>query len=153
MKVQYREARVGDVARCIEIRGLTRENPIPAETLKQFGVTEQSWTAQVEQKRSVGVVLQHQDQLVGFCFGDTTTGEIQSLAILPEYESNGFSKIMLSLVIEKLFLLGLERLWLAASPSPQIRAHGFYRHLGWKPTGEKDMHGDEILETHLQTVL
>lgn len=146
MKVQYREAKTGDVARCIEIRGMTRENPIPVEILKQFGVTEQSWKFEMEQKRTVGVILEHQDQVVGFCFGDIVMGEVQSLAVLPEFESHGYSKIMVSLITEKLFQLGFERLWLAASPSPEIRTHGFYRHLGWKPTGEKDKYGDELLE-------
>ena len=146
MKVKYRDAKIADVTRCIEIRGNTRENPIPVEILKQFGVTEQSWKFDMQEKRSLGVILEHQNRAVGFCFGNTVTGEVQSLAILSEYENNGFSKTMLSLVNEKLFKLGFERIWLAASPSPAIRAYGFYRHLGWKPTGEKDKYGDELLE-------
>jgi hypothetical protein len=34
--------------------------------------------------------------------------------------------------------------WLAANPDPAGRAHGFYRSLGWRPTGEMQ-HDDEIL--------
>jgi hypothetical protein len=35
--------------------------------------------------------------------------------------------------------------WLAANPDPAGRAHGFYRALGWRPTGEMQHGGDEIL--------
>ncbi|MER2177626.1 MAG: GNAT family N-acetyltransferase, partial [Stenotrophomonas maltophilia] len=30
-----------------------------------------------------------------------------------------------------------------------VRSHGFYRHLGWRPTGEIDSLGDEVLELHV----
>ena len=146
MSIKYRDAKTTDVNRCIEIRGLTRENPIATEVLKQFGVTEQSWKFEIEQERIIGIIAQNQSQAIGFCFGNTITGEIQSLAILPHFEGKGFSKIMLSLVVEKLSQLNFKRLWLAASPNREIRAHGFYRHLGWKSTGQKDNYGDEILE-------
>jgi hypothetical protein len=35
--------------------------------------------------------------------------------------------------------------WLGASRNPATRAYGFYRALGWRPTGETDRHGDEVL--------
>ena len=37
------------------------------------------------------------------------------------------------------------RIWLGASSDPGTRSNGFYRALGWRPAGEKDTHGDEIL--------
>ena len=42
--------------------------------------------------------------------------------------------------------LGHQRLFLGCSADPQSRSYGFYRHLGWRSTGEFDAHGDEILE-------
>ena len=41
--------------------------------------------------------------------------------------------------------LGWRRLFLGCSTDPASRSHGFYRHLGWQPTGRLDAHGDEIL--------
>ena len=42
--------------------------------------------------------------------------------------------------------VGYGRVWLAAAADPTVRAHGFYRSLGWRPTGELPPSGDEILE-------
>jgi ribosomal protein S18 acetylase RimI-like enzyme len=144
--VRFRDVRPEDFERCIEIRGLTRDNPIPAEVLREVGVTRESWVPRIEHGDIVGVVTDSPEGVVGFCSGDAKTGEVLVLALLPEYEGLGLGKRMLSLVTERLFGLGFEKLWLAASPCPGIRAHGFYRHLGWRPTGEQDQHGDEILE-------
>ena len=74
------------------------------------------------------------------------TGEVLVLALLPEYEGHGLGKNMLALVTDKLFSFGIDKLWLAASPNSEIRAHGFYRHLGWVLTGMIEKNKDEVLE-------
>ena len=56
------------------------------------------------------------------------------------------AKRLLQWVADELGKRGFERLWLASSPESVVRSHGFYRHLGWRPTGETDEYGDEILE-------
>ena len=146
MKIEFRDVKPQDLERCIEIRGMTRDNPVPAEILKEFGVTEEAWGPLVRDESIVGVVAESKDEVIGFCSGDVNTGEVLVLALLPEYESHGLGKNMLALVTDKLFSFGMEKLWLAASPHPEIRAHGFYRHLGWVPTGVVDMNSDEVLE-------
>lgn len=55
---------------------------------------------------------------------------------------------LLEAMVGDLNALGHRRVWLAASPDPTIRAHGFYRAQGWRPTGQVDAIGDEILELH-----
>ena len=146
MKIEFREVKPQDFDRCIEIRGMTRDNPIPAETLKEFGVTKEAWVPQVRDKRIVGVVAEYNDEVIGFCSGDVSTGEVLVLALLPDYEGRGLGKNMLGIVADKLFSFGMDKLWLAASPNSEIRAHGFYRHLGWVPTGVIDTNRDEVLE-------
>jgi ribosomal protein S18 acetylase RimI-like enzyme len=146
MKIEFRDLKSQDFERCIEIRGMTRDNPIPAEILKEFGVTKDAWVPLVRDKRIVGVIAEYNDEVVGFCSGDVNTGEILALALLPEFEGLGLGKNILVLVADKIFSLGMDKLWLAASPNPEIRAHGFYRHLGWVPTGVIDKNRDELLE-------
>jgi ribosomal protein S18 acetylase RimI-like enzyme len=146
MKIEFRDLESQDFERCIEIRGMTRDNPIPAEILKEFGVTKDAWVPLVRDKRIVGVIAQYNDEVIGFCSGDVNTGEILALALLPEFEGLGLGKHILVLVADKIFSLGRDKLWLAASPNPEIRAHGFYRHLGWVPTGVIDKNRDELLE-------
>jgi hypothetical protein len=42
MKIEFRDVKPQDFERCIEIRGMTKDNPIPAEILKEFGVTKEA---------------------------------------------------------------------------------------------------------------
>ena len=147
MDLKFRQAQPTDAASCIEVRGLTRQNPASVQVLReQFGVTETSLNSALSQNQVTGVVCLDQEQVIGFCLGDTSSGEVQVLAVLPEYEGVGVGKTLLMFLVEQLFELGFERLFLMASPDPEIRAHGFYRHLGWVPTEETDAIGDQRLE-------
>ena len=47
---------------------------------------------------------------------------------------------------------GIKRIGLAAPSDPALRAHGFYRAVGWMPTGERTENGDEILELRIGSV-
>lgn len=145
MKLRYREAKSTDLNRCATIRGLTGDNAIDLETLEAFGVTYENWAPKIENGIYSGFVAEDRDEVVAFCFGDMQTGEVLVLAILPVYEGSGVGRSLLSLIVDKLFSNGFSELWLAASPDPKIRAHGFYRHLGWQPTQTFDDNGDEIL--------
>ena len=147
-EIEFRDISPQDFERCIEIRGMTRDNPVPAEILKEFGVTKEAWVPLIRDKSIVGVVAEYKEEVIGFCSGDVNTGEVLVLALLPEDEGHGLGKNMLMLVSDKLFSFGMDKLWLAASPNPEVRAHGFYRHVGWVPTGVIDKNGDEVLEYH-----
>lgn len=67
------------------------------------------------------------------------------LALLPEAEGRGLGRRLLDQVVQALAGLGHRRLFLGTSPDPRVRSHGFYRHLGWQPTGERDGLNDEVL--------
>lgn len=145
--LEYRQARPEDIADCVRVRGLTRQNAISAERLAELGITVSSWSEQVASGQLPGYVcVQDDGQLVGYCFGDSGTGEIIVLALLPEVEGRGAGKELLRLAMNELRSLGHERLFLGCSSDPASRSHGFYRHLGWRPTGEVDRYGDEVLE-------
>ena len=85
-------------------------------------------------------------QLVGHCAADSMTGRIVSLGVIAGYEGRGVGKKLLSLTVASLRAAGATRIWLAAPPEPTARAHGFYRAVGWRPTGERTETGEEILE-------
>jgi hypothetical protein len=46
---------------------------------------------------------------------------------------------------------GHTRLFLGCNSDPASRSYGFYRHLGWRSTGEFDQHGDEVLEIFVES--
>ncbi|MNT76683.1 Acetyltransferase (GNAT) family protein [compost metagenome] len=84
--------------------------------------------------------------MAGYCFGDKKTGEIVVLALLPAYEGTGIGKTLLNLMVEDFRALGFARLYLGCSADPKVRSYGFYRHLGWRSTGQIDEADDEVLE-------
>jgi ribosomal protein S18 acetylase RimI-like enzyme len=141
----FRETEPRDVDACFSVRERTRQSPIPREWLASIGITPESSAADLESGRAKGWVCEHEGQVVGFCSGDTETGEVLVLAVLPDYEGQGVGRRLLAEVVDALRAKGHRRLWLAAAVDPEIRAHGFYRALGWTPTGEREANGDEIL--------
>jgi GNAT superfamily N-acetyltransferase len=68
------------------------------------------------------------------------------LVALPSHEGRGIARHLLGLVSNTLAQLGHRRLFLGCSSDPNVRSYGFYRHLGWRSTGELDQYEDEILE-------
>jgi GNAT superfamily N-acetyltransferase len=146
MAIEYRTATPCDIAQCIDIRGKTRENAISAKTLADFGITEASWSAQVAAGSLTGYIGMASGRMAGYCFGSAESGEIVVLALLPEHESKGIGKELLRLAMSELHSLGHKRLFLGCADDPNVRSYGFYRHLGWRSTGETDSHGDEVLE-------
>ncbi|WP_371227548.1 N-acetyltransferase family protein [Pseudomonas sp. QE6] len=142
----YRPAVPDDAALCITIRGLTRENAFSEEELRALGITAESWSRGIQDGSCPGFVACREGRMIGYCFGDLESGEIVVLALLPAYEGQGIGKTLLGLMIETLARQGFRRLFLACSSDPKVRSHGFYRYLGWVPTGERDEYGDDILE-------
>jgi len=149
MQPTHRSAVPDDAPACIDLRGRTRQNPVPADRLAAHGITAASWAEGIRSGATPGHVCLRGDVLVGYCFGDRDTGEVVVLALLPEVEGLGLGRDLLGRVVAQLAGLGWRRLFLGCSTDPASRSHGFYRHLGWQPTGRLDLHGDEILELHL----
>jgi len=141
----YRVATSSDLKRCFDIRGQTQDNALNESELAAMGITEESWSSLIEDGTFTGNVASTDDIVVGFCFGDTKSGEILVLAVLKEHEGMGIGKRLLEKTSADLFSIGHKKLWLAASATPIVRAYGFYRSVGWHPTNTFDGNGDEIL--------
>ena len=147
--LMYRKAVPEDAAMCIEIRGRTRENAFSVEALKALGITVESWGDGIRDGCFPGYVCVEDGRMVGYCFGDRDTGEIIVLAMVPSHEGIGAGKALLQLVVDDFRKSGFNALFLGCSKEPEARSYGFYRHLGWKPTGQFDAGGDEILALQL----
>ena len=145
MELTYRGTLLSDVDELFSVRARTRENPMSRVQLAELGVTPDAIVGGLVSGRIRGWVCCHGSNIVGFCHGDRETGEVLVLAVRPEYEGRGIGRNLLTLVVEWLRALGFESLWLAASADANTRAYGFYRSLGWRPNGEMDENGDEVL--------
>ncbi len=138
-----------DAAACIALRGQTRQNAISAAELAAMGITAGSWAEDIRSGATPGHVAWLGETLAGYCFGDRDSGEVLVLALRPEFEGQGLGRDLLARVVQQLAVQGHRRLFLGCSTDAASRSHGFYRHLGWQPTGRLDGHGDEILELDL----
>lgn len=146
MNVAFEPAPPHFAAEYIRLRGLTRENAVPAERLRELGITAESWASHIQSEQLRGIVARCQDEIVGYCFGNSNSGEVVVLAVLPAFESQGVGKRLLLLVVELLHACGHTRLFLGCSSDPNVRSYGFYRYLGWRSAGTTDSNGDEVLE-------
>jgi ribosomal protein S18 acetylase RimI-like enzyme len=146
MSIEFKLAPPEFAAEYIRLRGLTRENAVSEDRLRSLGITAETWANDIRSNALQGFISQSGQELVGYCFGDTRSGEVVVLAVSPTHESQGVGRRLLALVIEQLGLLGHERLFLGCSSDPKVRSYGFYRHLGWRSTGTVDERGDEVLE-------
>ena len=146
MQLEYRPATPQDAHDCVRIRGLTRENAISESRLASLGITPESWANDIRSEELPGFVCTVRDEIAGYCFGSSTTGEVIVLALLPAYEGQGIGRELLDLVVTHLRALGHKRLFLSCSSNPSGRSYGFYRHLGWQSAGDIDRYGDEVLE-------
>lgn len=142
----YRAAVADDASACVALRGRTRENAVSVEGLARYGITVDSWAADIASGRLPGHVCTLSGVMQGYAFGDRTSGEVVVLALLPAVEGQGVGRELLARVVSDLAGAGHRRLFLGCSPDPAVRSHGFYRHLGWQSTGQFDAHGDEVLE-------
>lgn len=146
MDVNYRETLSSDVDALFEVRASTRENPISRDRLARMGITTANTAKGIEDGTLFGWVCTYEARVIGFCTGHSETGEILVLAVLPAFEGRGVGKELLSRVVSALSSKGLAPLWLAADSNPNVRSYGFYRRLGWMPTGEALENGDQVLE-------
>lgn len=147
----FRRAVAQDAAACVTLRGQTRENAVSPERLASYGITVDSWAADIDSGRLPGHVCVASGAMQGYAFGDRATGEVVVLALLPAVEGRGVGRELLARVVRDLADAGHRRLFLGCSADPAVRSHGFYRRLGWQPTGQVDAHGDEVLELTLST--
>ena len=141
MSLTFREMLPDDVPACVTVRVSTVENAITLSELEdEYGITPQSMAWSLDHGVK-GWLCEDAGRAVGFSMGDKTNGEVQVVAVLPAYEGRGIARTLLTEIADWLFAQGHERVWLYSNADTSIRAHGFYRKLGWRPTGE--MNGDD----------
>ncbi|MGF1594247.1 MAG: GNAT family N-acetyltransferase [Kiloniellaceae bacterium] len=137
----YRRMTVDDVPAVLEVRFATVENAITLEELDaDYGITPQTMAASL-QADVRGWLCRHGDRAVGFAMADRANGEVQVVAVLPDYEGRGIGRTLLEQACDWLFAEGHDEIWLSANPDPDVRASGFYRRLGWRRSGV--MKGDD----------
>lgn len=128
--MNLREITVADIPELFAVRVVTHENRMTLEALASVGVTPESVRHRLETTFK-GWLCETDGRVVGFAMGDRSTGEMEVIAVLPEYIGKGIGSALLRRVEEWLFAQGCTRLWLTTDVDPSLKAYGFYRQHGW----------------------
>lgn len=141
---RLREMTPADLGAVFALRTSTRENRVTMEELAdEYGIT----VASLAVAMATGVrgwLVEDEGVVIAFAMGDRSNGEVQVVAVRPGHEGRGHGKAVLAAVVDWLLAEGHAEVWLYAARDPAVRATGFYRRLGWTPTGEVKG-SDEVL--------
>jgi GNAT superfamily N-acetyltransferase len=132
-----RPIEVRDLPELFEIRAATRENAFSRDALRDIGITEESTAAALSSTHR-GWLSETDGKKNGFAMGDGSTGEMCVIAVLPEFEGQGFGAGLLGAVETWLFSLNWRQLWLWTSSNRRTRAFSFYTKHGWVVTESKE---------------
>lgn len=116
------------------VRLAVKENAIDEGGLTSLGITPES-VAHLLQTVGKAWIAEDDGKVVGFSIANRETASIWAVFILPEYEGRGFGRRLMDRAVEWLWNQDLDEIWLSTSLDSRIRAHGFYRKLGWVEDG------------------
>jgi ribosomal protein S18 acetylase RimI-like enzyme len=129
--VSIRSITPADIEALFRVRPLTRENALTRDELRTLGITPESVAIWLEESTSGWLWETDSGEVVGFCMADRSTGELQVIALLPEYEGRGIGGALMHEAESWLAQSGCTRAWLTTDVDQSLRAYGFYRHRGW----------------------
>lgn len=132
--MNIRKAQIEDVESMFEIRTSVTENHQSREEIAELGITPETVT-QMLQTDCCAWIADIDDKPIGFSIANATEKTILGLFVLPSFEGRGAGKAVLQKAEEWLFSQDIEEIWLLTGDDPNLRAYGFYLHLGWKAVG------------------
>ncbi|MBE9183023.1 GNAT family N-acetyltransferase [Oculatella sp. LEGE 06141] len=128
-----REARPEDVETLFMIRTSVAENYQSREDLADLGVTPAT-VIEMLQTDCRAWIAESNGEPAGFSMANATKKTIFAMFVLPAFECRGIGRQLMQRSERWLWSQGAEQIWLLTSNDSEIRAYGFYRHLGWIPT-------------------
>lgn len=134
--MNYREANLQDIKQIQRIRQAVKENMLSNPALVTQEVYEDFLF-----NRGKGWVCEIEGCIVGFAIADLVDNNIWALFILPEVEGKGIGYELHNLMLDWYFSTGKDHVWLGTSP--QTRAEGFYKKMGWTSPG---LHGEDEIK-------
>jgi len=141
--MKIREINKLDIEEILTVRTSTIENHFSLVDLADIGITKRSVSHWLDGSIN-GWVCEVSGRIVGFVMGDSKTAEILVIALLPEFERLGIGQQLMAKVQNWLWSFGHGSLWLWSNPDTSVRAHGFYRKLGWRPKGERSGNNEKL---------
>ncbi|NEQ71214.1 MAG: GNAT family N-acetyltransferase [Symploca sp. SIO2D2] len=132
--MNIRVAQKEDIETLFAIRTSVIENHQSREEIAELGITPDS-VAQMLQTDCCAWIAEIEAQPVGFSIANATEKTIFGIFVLPSFENRGVGKALMQATENWFWLQEIEEIWLVTGNDPNLRAYGFYLHLGWIPVG------------------
>ena len=126
-----REIQIADIPALFRVRSVTDENRLTIQELAGLGINESSVREKL-QCSFKGWLCEDAGEVVGFAMGDSLTGEMWVIAVLPSHIRQGIGGDLLERVDQWLFSQGCEELWLTTDIDTKLRAYSFYKKHAWR---------------------
>lgn len=129
-----RRALPADIPSLFKVRTRVRENHLSMEALAQLNITPKTLPSLLE-GAGRGWVVELGGEVVAFSMANATEKTLFALFVLPDCEGKGLGRLLMKEAETWLWSQGCQVIWLLTDRNPQVRAYGFYRHLGWQDDG------------------
>ncbi len=129
-----RRAVAADVPAMFEIRTSVRENHLSLEQLAELGITPDTLPAMLDGNGRGWVALE-EGRAVAFAMADAQAQTVFAMFVRPGHEGLGLGRRLMAEAEAWLFEQGCDAIELLTDARPDVRANGFYRHLGWADGG------------------
>ena len=136
--MKLRSACGSDAETLFDIRCSVAQNHQSREELAGLGITLQSVKEMIEGRDYITTIAEQDGQPVGFSMAQISAGYVFACFIRPEFEGKGFGRALMDATEEGLRRGGVQKAWLSTGSEPDLRAAGFYLHLGWYRDGYLD---------------
>ncbi|MGD1948364.1 MAG: GNAT family N-acetyltransferase [Leptolyngbyaceae cyanobacterium] len=129
-----RVAQQQDIETLFEIRTSVVENHQSREEIAELGITPDSVAEMLEVDCRAWIAeLDKQD--IGFSIANKTEKSILGMFVRPGFEGHGAGRHLMAAAENWLWSNNIDEISLVTGNAPNLRAYGFYTHLGWMPVG------------------
>jgi GNAT superfamily N-acetyltransferase len=130
--MKIREAQLEDIETLFNIRTSVIENHQSREELATLGITPET-VAEMLQTDCRAWIAEIDEQPIAFSMANAAEKTIFAMFVLPSFEGRGAGRALLQQAEQWLWSQGVEEIWLLTGNDSNLRAYGFYLHLGWTP--------------------
>jgi GNAT superfamily N-acetyltransferase len=130
--MKIRVAQLNDIEVLFEIRTSVIENHLSREQIAELGITPAS-IAEMLRTDCCAWIAEQNNHPIGFSIANATEKTIFGIFVLPEFEGQGAGRALMQAAEDWLWSKGIAEIWLLTGNDSNLRAYGFYQHLGWMP--------------------
>jgi GNAT superfamily N-acetyltransferase len=130
--MNIREAQLEDIETLFNIRTSVIENHQSREELLTLGVTPET-VANMLQTHCRAWIAEIDEQPIAFSMANAAEKTIFAMFVLPSFEGRGAGRALMQQAEQWLWSQDVEEIGLLTGNDPNLRAYGFYLHLGWTP--------------------